>query len=113
MDAKKWPVLAQVLIALGCIGSLMSIVRGFSLSDIITIIFGLAGLVIYWSVYKFKGWALIGLNIFLALNIILNLIAFFVQKGANPAFIISMCVPILFLFYFNSSSIRQLFEDRF
>ncbi|MCX5714758.1 MAG: hypothetical protein NT033_08175 [Candidatus Omnitrophica bacterium] len=110
MDQKKWPVLAQVLIALGCIGSLMTIVRGFALSDIFLIIFGLAGLIIYWSVYKLKGWSLIGLNIFLSLNIVFNLIAFFIQKGVNPTFIISMCVPVLFLFYFNSASIRQLFK---
>ncbi|MCX5696656.1 MAG: hypothetical protein NTU54_01575 [Candidatus Omnitrophica bacterium] len=109
MDTKKWPVFAQVLIALGCIGSLISVVGGFAQSNIMVIIFGLAGLAIYWNVYRFKKWALIGLNILLSLNMALSLIAIFSQRGIVPVFIISLCLPILLLFYFNSSSIRQLF----
>jgi len=58
MEQKRWPVLAQVLIALGVIGSMMSIVRGFSTQDILGGVLGIAALIIYWNVYKFKKWAL-------------------------------------------------------
>lgn len=109
MDVKKWPVLAQVLIALGCIGSLMSIVRGLSQQDIVLIIFGIAGLVIYWSVYKIKNWALIGLNIFLSLNILLNLINFF-SKGGMTLSIFAVGFSMLLLGYFNSPKVKELFK---
>ena len=58
MEQKRLPVLAQVLIALGVIGSMMSIVRGFSTQDILGGVLGIAALIIYWNVYKFKKWAL-------------------------------------------------------
>jgi hypothetical protein len=110
MSEKKWPVFGQILIALGCIGSVIGVAGGIIQRNIAVLIFSLAAALIYWNVYKFKGWAKIGLNIFLSLNILFNLLAFFVQKGVNLVFIISMCMPILFLFYFNSGQIRRLFK---
>jgi hypothetical protein len=109
MEDKKWPVLGQVLIALGVIGSLMSIVRGFSTQDILGGILGIAALVIYWSVYKFKKWALTGLTILLSLTILLNLVGLF--RG-TPILICIMGIVIsaVVLMYFNSAKIKELFQ---
>ena len=109
MEDKKWPVLAQVLIALGVIGSLMSVVRGFSTQDILGAILGIAALIIYWSVYKFKKWALTGLTILLSLTILLNLVSLF--RG-TPILICLMGIGIsaLVLIYFNSAKVKELFQ---
>ena len=52
MQEKKWPVLAQVLIGLGCLGGLRGILSGLFQQDWITGIFGLAALVIFWCFYR-------------------------------------------------------------
>lgn len=83
MDSKKWPILAQVLIALGIIASLMNIVRGLLQKNILSLLLSIIGIVIWWSVYKFKKWALAGISIFLSLNIILTLIGFLSKIGGG------------------------------
>lgn len=108
MDTKKWPIIAQILIALGVIGSLRSIVGGLSQSDTLGVISGIVGLLIYWNVYKIKSWALIGLSILLSLNILLSLINIF--KGESlPISLIVVGFSALVLIYFNSAKIKTLF----
>ncbi len=108
MDAKKWPVLAQVLIALGCINGLRGIIGGWAGQSIVDSIFGIAGLIIFWSVYKFKYWALIGLTILLSLNILSMILNMF--GGTPPAMgIIMVAFNGLIIYYFNSKAIKNLF----
>jgi len=108
VDTKKWPVLAQILIGLGVIGGLMNIIGGLYQKNIIMVIAGIAGFVIYWNVYKFKKWALIGLNILLSLSIALTL----VNIGRMPILILLVAIGIsaLVLIYFNSARIKELFH---
>jgi len=108
MDNKKWPVLAQILIGLGVIGGLMNIIGGLYQKNIIMVIAGIAGLVIYWNVYKFKKWALIGLNILLSLSIALTLIS--IGKMPNLILFVAIIYPALVLIYFNSAKIKELFR---
>jgi len=111
VDTKKWPIVAQVLIGLGVVGGLMNIGGGLSQKNVISIIFGIIGLTIYWNVYKFKSWALIALNVLLFVNIILSLTGFFFLKGA---FLLVCLVTIAYsafvLVYFNSAKIKGLFR---
>ena len=108
METKKWPVLAQILIALGCIGGLMGIARGFSNTGVLDIIFGIAGLVIFWNIYKFKPWALKGLTILLALNIIFMLFSIFYGVPLLMG-IIAITLNGFIIYYFNSAKIKVLF----
>ena len=108
MDTKKWPVLGQILIGLGVIGGLMNITGGVWQKNILMIIAGIVGLVIYWSVYKFKKWALIGLNILLSLSIAFTL----VNIGKMPTLILLVAIiyPLLLIMYFNSTKVKELFR---
>ncbi len=108
MGTKKWPIIAQVLIALGVIGSLRNIVGGLSQPDTLGVISGIIGLLIYWNVYKIKSWALAGLNILLSLNIFLSLTNIF-KGGLLPISLIVVGFSVLVLIYFNSTKIRTLF----
>ena len=108
MDTKKWPVLGQILIGLGVIGGLMNIVLGLSQKNTLMIIAGIVGLVIYWNVYKFKKWALIGLNILLSLSIALTLVN--IGKMPNLILFVAIIYPALVLIYFNSEKIKELFH---
>ena len=109
MDTKKWPILAQILIALGCLGGIRGILSGAMANSILDIVFGVAILVIFWSVYKLKPWALMGLTIVLSLNIILMLINIF---GGMPIIIgiIMIALNGFIIYYFNSSAIKSLFS---
>ena len=106
MDTKKWPVLGQILIGLGVIGGIMNIASGLWQKNTIMIIASIVVLVIYWNIYKFKKWALIGLNIVLCLSIALTL----VNIGKMPTLILffAICFPVLLLIYFNSTKIKEL-----
>jgi len=117
VDTKKWPLLAQFLIGLGVVGGLMNIGSGLAQKNIISIVFGLIGLVIYWNFYKFKNWALIGLNILLVLNIIVSLSGFLFLKppynNVNNRVLLLLCLITLIysgllLVYFNSRKIKGL-----
>ena len=108
MENKKWPVLGQILIGLGVIGGLMNIVLGLSHKNILVIIVGIVGLVIYWNLYKFKKWALIGLNILLSLSIALTLVN--IGKTPNLILFVAIIYPALVLIYFNSAKIKELFH---
>lgn len=108
MDAKKWPILAQILVALGCLGGLRGVIWGLSNKSILDIIFSLAGLIIFWSVYKFKTWALTGLTVVLLLNIIFTLFSIF---GGLPLImgVIAIALNGFTIYYFNSETIKNLF----
>ncbi|MDP2940012.1 MAG: hypothetical protein Q8O13_08040 [Candidatus Omnitrophota bacterium] len=108
MDAKKWSILAQILIALGCLSGLRGIIWGLSNKSVLDIIFGLAGLIIFWSVYKFKTWALTGLTVVLSLNIIFTLFGIF---GGLPLIIGVIVIALngFIIYYFNSQTIKNLF----
>lgn len=109
MDNKKWPVLAQVLIALGLIGPGIGLVGTILTKSIPGVILSLAGLIVYWNFYQFKKWAKTGVNIFLVLNIISNLIMAF-QGTKSSMYVVGVAFSVLVLVYFNSSSIKALFE---
>ncbi len=106
MDTKKWPILAQILIGLGVISGLMNIAGGLWQKNILMIIAGMVGLVVYWNLYKFKEWALIGVNILLSLSILLAL----VNLGKMPTLVLLFGIgyPALLLIYFNSTKIKEL-----
>lgn len=108
MDSKKWPIFAQILIALGCIGGIRGILGGAMNSSILDFVFGIAILVIFWCVYKFKSWALMGLTIVLSLHIIFMLISIF----RGTPIILGIIVIVLngsIIYYFNSQTIKNLF----
>ena len=109
MDTKKWPILAQILIGLGVIGGLVNMAAGLSQKNIPVIIVGIIGLVIYWSFYRLKKWALIAMNILLSLNILMAL--FNIGRIPNLILFAIIIYPALVLFYFNSPKIRGLFRQ--
>jgi hypothetical protein len=110
METKKWPVLAQILIALGCINGFAGISRGLYSHGVLDIIFGIAVLVIFWNVYKFKSWALKGLVIVLVLNIIFTLLTIF--QSVQPVIgIIAIAINGFIIYYFNSEKIKVLFSS--
>jgi len=109
VDTKKWPVLAQILIGLGVIGGLINTFGGLYQKNIIMIIAGIIGLVIYWSFYKFKKWALIGIYILLSLSILMTLLG--IGKIPNLILFVSIVYPALVLVYFNSEKIKELFRN--
>ncbi len=107
MEPKKWPIFAQILIALGLISSILSILHGLSDRDILNVVFGAAGIVIFGAFYKFKSWALIGLNILLGLKILFLLIA--VLSGFPLLFgLIVINITGFVIYYFNTPSIKKL-----
>jgi len=115
MPNKKWPVFAQLLIAIGVISSLryiiLSFLNGVFLQDIFGILYSIVGLVIYWSIYKLKKWALIGLNILLSFNIFLNLISFLNRSRPTLNCSIGIIFSVLMLIYFNfDKRIKKLFS---
>ncbi len=111
MDTKKWPILAQIIIGLGIIGSLQAILGGLLKSDIFMLILGITGVIVFWGIYKFKSWALIGLNIILSLRILLGLAD--IYRGLPLVVgIITIAIPVLIIVYFNSSQIKKLFPEK-
>lgn len=112
MDTKKWPTLAQVLIALGCIGGLMGITRGLAEKNMIEIVFGIAGLVIFWGVYQFKPWALKGLTILLSLDILFAVVSTFTGGVPVVLGVIALGIKGMILYYFNSKPIKALFAGQ-
>lgn len=112
MDTKKWPTLAQVLIALGCIGGLMGVTRGLAEKNMIEIVFGIAGLVIFWSVYQFKPWALKALTVLLALEILSFVVGIFTGGVPVVVGVIVLGIKGLILYYFNSKPIKALFDGQ-
>ncbi len=109
MDTKKWPVFAQILIGLGVVGGLVNIAAGLSEKNVPVAIAGIIGLVIYWSFYKFKKWALIGMNILLSLGILTALLS--IGKIPNLILFVAIIYPGSVLFYFNSPKIKELFRQ--
>lgn len=114
MNSKKWPGLAQLMIAIGVISSLryiiLSILSGMLLQDTFGLLYSIAGLVIFWSVYKLKSWAVVGLNIFLSVTIVLNLISFLNAMRPPLSCAIGIVFSVLMLAYFNSKKIKELFN---
>lgn len=108
MDTKKWPLLAQILIGLGIISSLVNIYEGLLLKNLLGIVVGIIGLLIYWYVYKFKKWALIVLNILLSLSIAMALVS--IGKIPKLILFVAIIYPASLLLYFNSTKIRELFR---
>lgn len=109
MDLKRWPILAQVLLGLGCIGSLRNIAAGWVGHDYFNILIGLGGFFIFWSVYKFKSWAPLGLTIFLSLNILVLILGILGGFPIVVAFI-SIAINGFTIYYFNSAKIKTLFQ---
>ena len=106
---KKWPVLASIIIALGVVSSLGGIVTGFSGGDILSVVISVAGLAIFWSVYKFKSWALMALTVLLSLKILLTI--FYIVGGMSIGLgVFSIIFSALIIFYFNSSQVKALFK---
>jgi hypothetical protein len=107
MDAKKWPVLAQILIGLGAIGELVNISAGVLNKSALGVIIGVVGFLLYWGFYKMQKWAYIGINILLSLGILLSL----ASTGRIPLVILIVAVvyPAFVLVYFNSPKIRGFF----
>jgi hypothetical protein len=108
MDAKKWPVLGQILIGLGAISGLINIFAGVAGKNIIGIVLGVVAFIFYWSFYKMHKWAYIGVNILLSLGILVSLLS--IGKIPVAVLIIAVIYPALVLFYFNSKKIRALFD---
>ena len=110
MENKKWPVLASIIIALGVVSSLGGILTGFSGRGILNTVISVVGLVIFWSVYKFKSWALMALTVLFSLKILLTI---FYIVGGMPIGLgaFSIIFSALIIFYFNSSQVKALFRE--
>lgn len=80
----------------------------FIVTGILNMLYGYAGLVIFWNVYKFEPWALTGLNVLLSVKILSVIILVFMGLKLSAAIIV-ISTTILILFYFNSSEIKKLF----
>lgn len=111
MDAKKWPILAQILIALGCVSGFRGIIGGLVDRSILDIILGIVGLVIFWNVYKLKPWALTGLTIFLSVNILFVIVNILIGAPVIIGVIVA-ALNGLIIYYFNSPRIKILFSNQ-
>lgn len=109
MDTKKWPVLGQVLIGLGVVGGLLNIAAGLNQKNIIAVTGGIIGLIIYWNVYKFKKWALIGLKIMLSLSIAVASLS--IRRLPYLILFAVIIYPASLILYFNSVKVKELFHE--
>jgi hypothetical protein len=115
MADKKLPLLAQVLLAWGVIGALINFISSFLVHfNIVAIILNLISLIVFWSVYKFKKWALYTLFVLLSISLILSALTLFaggVLSGTDIFYAIAGIVfSTLILIYFNTPNIKALFQ---
>ncbi len=108
MDTKKWPVLAQILIALGCIGGIRGVILGIMQTAVLDILFGVLQLFIFWNLYKFKPWSIKALTILLSLNIFSAVYLIIIGAPIFTA-LLSILLNGLIIYCFNSSKIKTLF----
>ena len=87
----------------------MNIAGGLNQRNIIAVIGGIIGLIIYWNVYKFKKWALIGLNIMLSLSIAVALLS--IRRIPYLILFVVITYPALLILYFNSAKVKELFRE--
>lgn len=108
METKKWPVLAQILIGLGCIGGIRGVFLGITQMGIFDIAFGILQLFIFWNLYKFRPWSVKALTVLLSLNI---LSAVYLILIGMPIFTAVFIIVLngMIIYYFNSSKIKALF----
>jgi predicted membrane channel-forming protein YqfA (hemolysin III family) len=117
--SKKWPVLAQLIIAIGvlngigylAIATLYGLEKGFKgyTYYFLTFLLGIAGIIIYWNFYKLKKWAITGLNIYLSISIVLFMLSFFSKAPDVLMSSFGIVFLVSVLIYFNSKKIRNLF----
>lgn len=108
---RRWPILAQILMALGCGGGLISAWAGFSHQNWLVGIFGLVSAFLFWSFYQFKPWAhraVIFLLGGLLISDILTALAGLVDALSAGVVI---AFRILVLVYFNTPGIKAFFEQ--
>lgn len=108
METKKWPILAQVLIGLGCVGGLRGIFIGITEAAILDLLFGALQLFIFWNLYRFRPWSIKAVTILFSLNILsavyLILIGAPILTGA-----VILALNGFIIYYFNSRKIKALF----
>jgi hypothetical protein len=110
MEKKTWPILPRILIGVGCVGGLAGIIKGLLQHGFIEFVFGAAGLIIYWSLYQFKRWALMALNVLLSLDMILLVIA--MLGGLLVAVgLAGIAIKGVIMYYFNMQGIKDMLSD--
>jgi hypothetical protein len=108
---KQWPVLAQILIGLGCVGGIFSLFAGVSYHHWLVAIMGLVSLSIFYFFYKLKSWAQIGVSVILSSIIIFDILAIISREIPLGVGIFVVLFRGSILYYFNSKKINELFEE--
>ena len=108
MDPKKWPILAQILIGLGCIGGLRGVFFGIMQTAILDLLFGVLQLFIFWNLYKFRPWSIKAVTILFSLNIFSAVYLILIGAPIMTGLVI-IALNGFIIYYFNSLKIKALF----
>lgn len=108
---QRWPVLAQIIIALGFGGGLISAWAGFSHQNWMVAAFGLLSAFLFWSFYQFKPWAHRAVIFLLGGLLISDILT--AVSGLVDALSASLVIAFraLILVYFNTPRIKAFFEQ--
>jgi hypothetical protein len=107
---KRWPVLAQILIALGCGGGIISAWVGVNQKNMIIVGLGLLTAGIFWFFYQLKPWAQHAVNGLLAVLIFTDGLSVILKEVNLSTGVMVMIFRGLILYYFNTKEIKALFE---
>ncbi|GEM_PF-6612594 len=116
VEERKWPVPAQIILALGCLAGVGGVVGGLLRGSIPGVLVSLALFIIYWGAYMFQRWAWRAISILIVINIAGMLAGLLFDSGMSVnivtvgVVVIALAVNALLLWYFNSRGIRALFE---
>ena len=80
--------------------------------DLISGVLGVISLVIWWSLYKFKSWAVFALTLLLSIFILLTIFTLFMGMPALVFGIISIVFQGSVIWYFNRPVIKALVEPK-
>lgn len=103
---KKWPILAQVIIAANCARIVLGVFSVFS-GQWANGIEPAISAVLFWNLYKFKKWALYALDVLWVISV---LIAGYSVATGHSNLIFTIVFPLLMLWYFNTKPIKGLLE---
>ena len=107
---KRWPIIAQIIIALGCGGGVISLWAGLNQKNWLVAAFGLITTFIFWSFFQLRDWAPRAVNALLLGLLITDILT--VAFGMVDV-MIGVCALVfrgLILYYFNTKEIKTLFE---
>jgi hypothetical protein len=107
---KKWPVLAQIIIGLGCISGIMGTIAALAMANFFMLVIGVGTFYIFWAFYKFKPWAHQGVSILLTAIIIFDIFSTSMNKVPPAYGLAGVAFRGLILYYLHTPRIKGMFE---